>query len=209
MITPDSRGHGRSDNPSGAMSYRVMADDIAALVRALGLHQSMIAGYSDGGQIALEIGMRYPDLPRCLIAGGASSEISDAGRAWVSSVLGAEGSVGVDFEHFEHQHAKWAALLKRIHGPDRWMGLLVQIKRLWTTPFNYTPDDFARVSASTLVMLGERDELASVEEATEVVRQLPNAELSVIPGADHGAFFAAEVAAFQAAMLDFLGRQGR
>jgi pimeloyl-ACP methyl ester carboxylesterase len=76
VFTPDSRGHGRTDNPSGEISYRVLADDIAALVRALDLHKPMIAGYSDGGQVALEIGLRYPDLPRCLIVGGASASMS-------------------------------------------------------------------------------------------------------------------------------------
>jgi pimeloyl-ACP methyl ester carboxylesterase len=56
------------------------------------------------------------------------------------------------------------------------------------------------------VLLGDRDELVSVEEAVEMVRQLPRAELAVVPGADHGAFFSARVTTFQALMLDFLSR---
>ena len=35
VITPDSRGHGRSTNPSGQLSYRQMADDVAGLITAL------------------------------------------------------------------------------------------------------------------------------------------------------------------------------
>jgi pimeloyl-ACP methyl ester carboxylesterase len=31
VITPDSRGHGRSTNPSGRLSYAALADDVAAL----------------------------------------------------------------------------------------------------------------------------------------------------------------------------------
>ena len=41
----------------------------------------------------------------------------------------------------------------------------------------------------------------------ELFRRLPAAELAVVPGADHGAFFEAKVHLFQAAMLDFLSRQ--
>jgi pimeloyl-ACP methyl ester carboxylesterase len=83
VITPDSRGHGRSDNPSGEMSYQLLADDMAAFVQALELRKPLIAGYSDGGQIALEVGMRYPDLAQCLIVGGASVRITAALCAWV------------------------------------------------------------------------------------------------------------------------------
>ena len=58
VITPDSRGHGRTDNPRGELSYRLMAEDAAAFIKALGLTKPLICGYSDGGQITLEIGMR-------------------------------------------------------------------------------------------------------------------------------------------------------
>jgi hypothetical protein len=37
-------------------------------------------------------------------------------------------------------------------------------------------------------------------------RPLPAAELAVVPGANHGAFFSEKVAAFQSLMLDFLLR---
>src|SRR5689334_4483044 len=49
VITPDSRGHGRTTNPVGTMSYRLLADDMAAFVQALNLSKPFIFGYSDGG----------------------------------------------------------------------------------------------------------------------------------------------------------------
>ena len=66
--------------------------------------------------------------------------------------------------------------------------------------------DFAGVVAPTLVLVGDRDELVPVEEAAELYRQLPQAEFAVVPGADHGAFLSAKVAAFQSLILDFLLR---
>jgi hypothetical protein len=38
-------------------------------------------------------------------------------------------------------------------------------------------------------------------------RLLPAAELAIVPGADHGAFFSEKVTLFQSLMLDFLFRQ--
>src|SRR6476660_1981525 len=96
VITPDTRGHGRTANPTARMSYRLLADDMAALVLALDLQKPLICGYSDGGQVALEIGMRYPDLPHALVIGGAYGELTEASRMWVRSMLGDAQSPDVD-----------------------------------------------------------------------------------------------------------------
>jgi pimeloyl-ACP methyl ester carboxylesterase len=48
VITPDSRGHGRSTNPAGELSYARIADDVAALIAALGLQHPVVGGWSDG-----------------------------------------------------------------------------------------------------------------------------------------------------------------
>jgi pimeloyl-ACP methyl ester carboxylesterase len=49
VITPDSRGHGRSTNPAGELSDARIADDIAALIAALRLRRPVVGGWSDGG----------------------------------------------------------------------------------------------------------------------------------------------------------------
>jgi pimeloyl-ACP methyl ester carboxylesterase len=206
VIAPDMRGHGRSDNPTGAMSYRQLADEVVAFTRALDLHTLPIAGFSDGGQVALEIGMRHPNLPRSLIVGGVWFQFTAKYRAWARDALGDEETPEVDTARLARDHPDWAAWLDQIYGPDAWKPLLIHIKRMWTTPLNYAPDDFARVVAPTLVLLGDRDELVSIDEAAEMYRLLPAAELAVVPGANHGAFFSEKVAAFQSLMLDFLLR---
>jgi pimeloyl-ACP methyl ester carboxylesterase len=62
VFAPDSRGHGRTDNPADELGYLLMADDVAALIEALGLQRPLVLGYSDGGQISLELAIRYPGL---------------------------------------------------------------------------------------------------------------------------------------------------
>jgi pimeloyl-ACP methyl ester carboxylesterase len=83
---------------------------------------------------------------------------------------------------------------------------MARIKPMWTTPFDYAPDALARISAATLVLVGDRDEVLPIEEAVELFRRLPAAELAIVPAADHGAFFASKVDLFQAVTLDFLRR---
>src|SRR5512138_1536772 len=67
VIVPDSRGHGKTDNPGAEFNYRLMADDTASFIKALGLNRPLLCGWSDGGQIALELGMHYPELIRCMV----------------------------------------------------------------------------------------------------------------------------------------------
>jgi pimeloyl-ACP methyl ester carboxylesterase len=206
VITPDMPGHGRSGKPKRTMSYRQLAEDIVAFIHALDLGRPLIAGYSDGGQVALEIGIRYPTLPKSIALGGVCFKYSDFSRAFVRDTLGDETSPEVDTDRLARNHPDWAAWLDQIYGPDSWKPLLVQLKKMWTTPLDYTAQDFAEVRAPTLVLVGDRDELVPVEEAAEMYRQLRTAELAVVPDADHGAFFSRKVSTFQSLILDFLLR---
>ncbi len=147
VITPDSRGHGRTTNPTGHMSFRALAEDVVALAQALDLHKPLIVGYSDGGQVALEIGMRTPDLPQALVIGGAYTELTEASRVWVRSMLGEAASPEVDTAQFARDNPNFAAMLQRLHGADGWQTLLRQIKPMWNATLNYTPADFARIVA--------------------------------------------------------------
>ena len=208
VITPDSRGHGRTTNPTGSMSFGLLAADMVALAQALDLQRPLIYGYSDGGQVALEIGMRYPDLPGALVVGGAHLELTEGSRKWVRSILGDAQSPDVDTELFERENPDFAAMLQRDHGPDKWQTLLKQIKPMWNARLNYTPDDFARVVAPTLVLVGDRDGFVPVEDAVEMYRLLPKAELVVAPAADHTdlIFSPAKAAVVQPLLVDFLLR---
>ena len=97
VITPDSRGHGRSTNPSGELSYALIADDIAALIAALGLQRPAVGGWSDGGQVTLELGARHPGVAGALIVGAAYPDFHAGGlREAHRALLGADeaGSPG-------------------------------------------------------------------------------------------------------------------
>jgi len=79
VILPDSRGHGRSTNPGGHLSYPQLADDLAALIAALGLVRPVVGGWSDGGQAALELGARHPGVAEALIVGAAYPDFAGTG----------------------------------------------------------------------------------------------------------------------------------
>ena len=63
----DNRGAGRTPLPEGRLSATTMADDAAALLRALEVSSAHVAGFSMGSAIAQELALRYPELVRSLV----------------------------------------------------------------------------------------------------------------------------------------------
>jgi len=208
VIAPDSRGHGRTNNPKGELSYRLMADDVAAFVHTLGLTEPLVCGCSDGGQIALEIGMRYPNLTRALVVGAAWYKFSETYLNWVKA-LGIEGLGVVNIEQvqravpedwFEH----WKTVHSRADDPDYWQTLLKQLSTMWLTPLDYTAEDFRKITEPTLILMGDRDGTIPVEQAVEMYQLIANAELAILPNTTHMTIMGAK--SFTSIVLDFLLR---
>jgi pimeloyl-ACP methyl ester carboxylesterase len=209
VFAPDSRGHGRTDNPTGELGYHLMADDVAALIKALGLQRPLVLGYSDGGQIALELGMRYPGMAGALVLGGTQFRFSEAYLEAVRELLSiADGEEGVDTERLKREQPDLIAYLREghghVYGPEYWKTYVRQIASLWMTPLRYTDEDLAAVTDPVLLLVGDRDGV-STEESVELFRLLPNAELAVAPASDHS-FIEAKASLFDALALDFLVR---
>lgn len=206
IIAPDSRGHGGTDNPAARLGYDQMADDLADLIDALGLDRPFVVGHSDGAQTALEFGLRHAGGARALVLSGTMSEPTPAYVAglhqWgfvapgVADLDMIAASFGDDYEPTRLAHAHSGQ-------PDRWPTFLGQIAELWLTLPTYTPDQLATISDPTLVITGDRDDLADVTQAQRLARHIPDSELAVIPNGDHGA---ADLPLFWHIVTDYLAR---
>lgn len=190
VIALDSRGHGKTDNPSGEFGYKLMGDDTVALIRALKIEKPIIFGFSDGGQIALEIGINYPGVAKALIAGGVLPEISDQYTDFMKA-LGIYGPGNVDFNKFREAYSEFAEALidshSSVYGSDYFAKVLfVNISKMWTNPMEFPGDRLAKIVDPTLVLHGDRDEAIPLEDPVRIFRMIPNAELAIMPNTDHG-----------------------
>ena len=77
----DSRSHGKSD-PVPTLTYREMAEDVAAFIRQQGLEKPALVGFSDGGVVALLVALRWPDLPGKLVVAGANMTPAGIKQPW-------------------------------------------------------------------------------------------------------------------------------
>jgi pimeloyl-ACP methyl ester carboxylesterase len=188
VIAPDSRGHGLTENTIHPLSYRLLADDLSALIQELGLIKPILCGWSDGANIALDLGMRYPDLAGGLILNGLFTRISEQYREALKSFWVLAPGV-VDFERLEQDAPAIVQDLQQKHsslyGPDYWKTLFIDLSVLFLTPPGYTKADYIMVQVPTLIVSGDRDEFLPVEEHVETYRLIPGAELEIILGATH------------------------
>lgn len=65
-ILVDNRGVGRSDQPKGPYTTKMMARDTVAVMDHAGIVKARVAGISMGGAIAQELALNYPERVRCL-----------------------------------------------------------------------------------------------------------------------------------------------
>src|SRR5436190_23902147 len=72
VIAPDSRGHGRTQDSTNALSYKLMASDFVELLKQLKITNAIVVGWSDGGIIGLDLAMNHPTLVKKLVAMGAN-----------------------------------------------------------------------------------------------------------------------------------------
>src|SRR4026208_1912376 len=76
VFTPDCRGHGRSNNPTMSYSFKELAGDVAAFVRAMGVERAHIIGHSNGGNVALVTLMEYPEVVQTCIPQAANAYVT-------------------------------------------------------------------------------------------------------------------------------------
>ena len=188
VVAVELQGHGHTADVDRPLSYEQMADDVAALLRHLGIERLDVFGYSMGGGVALQLAMRHPTLVRNLVIASASS---------TSDGVYPEVWAGIDQitpELFEG--SPWKEEYDRVApDPAAFPTLVEKMKQLDGQPFSWPPDEIREISAPTMVVIGDSDG-TTPEHAVELFRLrgggvfgdlagLPDAQLAVLPGTTH------------------------
>ena len=210
----DNRDAGQSSMAEGDYEIADMARDALALADHLELDTFHLLGVSMGGAIAQEIALQAPDRVRTLTlavtfaAGGAYAR--RLAEVWTARVA-----------HVSHeQHVDELMLLNHSEGfydnPE-----MVEFIRtaMLSNPHPQPPDAFARQLAAcsrhdtrdrlssltmpTHVIGGEYDILVPVWKSREIASLIPDAKLTVLPGAPHGLSIE-RAEEFNAAVLEFI-----
>jgi pimeloyl-ACP methyl ester carboxylesterase len=188
VIGIDQRGHGHSPDGPWTLSYKLMADDTAAVIEQLGLGRVDVVGHSDGANVGLLLARDHPELVGRLVISGAnlrsglSAEEVRRRSQWSPEQLAEKLRALADSlpPSFQADYAKVSP-----DGPDHWMKLLAKCYQMWIQPVVIEPADLKRISAPVLVMAGDHD-FTSIEDTVEIYRGLPNGQLMILPATGHG-----------------------
>lgn len=204
VFTPDCRGHGRSNNPAMSYSFKELAEDVAAFVRAMGYEKAHIIGHSNGGNVALVTLMEHPEVVQTCIP--------QAANAYVTHYLIEREPKVFDPDRVASEVPQWRDEMIKLHsevnGKDYWRELLwLTMKEIISEP-NYSPTELARVDKPTLVVMGAEDTVnAPDEHAQYIAKNIPNAELWIPEKTGHNVHLE-QREAWLAKVLDFLERRG-
>jgi pimeloyl-ACP methyl ester carboxylesterase len=217
-IALDNRGVGRSDVPSGPYPIALMASDAAAVLDAAGLESAHLFGVSMGGMIAQEFALQYPNRVRSLILGCTAAGGPTAVRAEpeATQLLMARGKMTAE------QAAEAAVpFIYDSATPRERIDEDLAIRRPWFPSREaYTAqlqgilawEAYSRLSAitaPTLVIHGESDQLVPPGNGKLIAERIPGAKLVMIPHASH-LFLTDQTEAAHRAILEFLNeRAGR
>lgn len=174
VVVVDSRGHGRSSQDNEPLTYEKMADDVIAVLDHLNFQKASIAGWSDGGIIALVMGMRHPSRVKELIAIAANMD--------PSGIL-PDNPAKPRFKSY----VKRARLEYKRNSPtpDQFGAFEAAVNQMWDTQPNYSAAALARIKSPTTIMIGEHDQAISREHSAYLAQAIPKGRLVVLPGLSH------------------------
>ncbi len=166
LLAVDSRAHGRSPRGTGPLTIASMADDLEAVLVALGTAQVDVLGYSDGGNVALELAVRHPSRVRRMVVCGANLDPTGLRPAVLRAMVVARAALRAS-------RRLWPGAVRRIELLD----LMVEDPHL-------TPDQLRRVPVPVLVVAGERD-VVRPEHSRLIASSLPAGRAAVVAGVGH------------------------
>lgn len=179
VYVPERRGHGRTPDVDGPITFENMAEDTIAFMHALEIASAHLVGWSDGAVVALHVAFLRPDLVRRLVLIGTAVNLDGlAPEAREQLVSGLPPEILPPF--LRELYANVSP-----DGPDHFDVVFEKLTATWKVEPSFELSELEKLSMPTLVMLGDRD-LVTVEHAAAVRRTIPDAQLAVVPGADHG-----------------------
>ena len=196
LIVPDLRGHGRSTNPSGRVTFRQLAEDVIALLDHMAIDQACMIGVSMGAKTLLHVATRHAHRVRRMILVSAAPYFPESTRAAMRRAAAATKTEG-DWELMRRWHPRGDS----------------QIIALWNMAaafaddyedLSFTPPRLGTITAPTLIVHGDRDWLYPTSLAIDLHTGIADSHLWIVPDAGHGPIFGAMARPFAETALSFL-----
>ena len=218
-ISLDLRGTGETDKPEGVYSTEVLADDVAALLHALGLQKAHVAGLSLGAATGMWLAVKYPDKVQSLSlhAGWTRTDhfLKTVVEGWqvMAKALGSVPDTVIlglfpwclSPELYAAKPDYIQSLAAFVRGRPA-QSLAAFIQQSNAVIAHDVEEQIAQITVPTLVTYGSRDMLTSARFAERMHRAIRGSELVVFDGCAHTPIYE-KVEEFNQKTVEFLKEQ--
>jgi 3-oxoadipate enol-lactonase len=190
VIAADLRCAGRSEKPPGAFALADAADDVDALLRALGIDRVDVIGAALGSLVGALLAIRYPDRVGRLVMGAVAPKMAGPTSSYVTEradkvrVVGMRGVADASLKNsFPESRAAERAAYRGIYlgnDPNAYAELSLALARL-----EMTAADWGAIRAPTLVASGAHDFLWPPPVGREVASLIAGARFTVMEDSGH------------------------
>ena len=183
VIVWDMPGHGGSGAPEDPAEYstRSFLDAMVGLIDAAGAERAVVLGHSLGGYLSLELALAHPDrVAGLVLVDTGPGYRNDAARdRW--NEMAADYAVNLEQRGLDGLPGG-AELSRNVHSSA--VGLALTARNVLTQHDSHVIDGLPKISAPTLVIVGEQDD-PFVKGSHYMASKIPDAALAVIDGAGH------------------------
>jgi len=191
VIAVELQAHGHTADIERPLSFELMADDIAALIKHLGLEQADLFGFSLGGGVALQTAIRHPEVVRKLVVVSAPSKRD----GWYPEVLVGMASMNAEAAEAMVGSPMHQAYVSVAPKPEDWSALVAKSGQLLRQDYDWSTA-VASITAPTLIVVGDADSVRpahAVElfgllgggKVDGAMGGLPHSQLAMLPGTTH------------------------
>ena len=176
-------------------TIRSFADDIAAAAEQLGIRDADVIGVSQGGMIAQELAIHYPELVRKLALGVTLSRPNETIRAVITGWIALAGQG--DMQAIARDYAERASSEKTRRRNVRFLPLALKLQRMIPAERFLalaraclscnTYDRLPQIQCPVLVLGGAQDGVVSGEASLEIAEEL-GCECHIYPDQSHEAY---------------------
>ncbi len=191
VLRYDTRGHGDSDTTPGPYTISMLADDVVAMLDALGIEKAHFVGLSKGGMIGQQFGARHGGRALSLSLCDTASEMPPRSmweeRFEIARRDGIEGLVDgtikrwftADFIERAPQEVDKVRSMIRRTGVDGYIACASAVRDMNQTAI------LSSIRVPTLIIVGESDPACTVAQSQVLHREIPGSQLTIIPRAAH------------------------
>lgn len=194
VLTPDLRGHGQSKHLAPPYAVEQHAHDLATLLESLSISSAIVLGYSQGGAVAQQLAIDFPNLVSrlILVCTFAYNQITWQEKLeakitpWLIRLLSTTQFARLTTRMMGHLTPDQAKLLETMIVSNEKLRMFEATKAMRSFDSRARLGD---IRCPTLIVAGANDSAVPLHHAKLLAQGISGANLHVVPNAGHEMIF--------------------